>query len=103
MSFLIESPDGSERCHVRSLEGYDDWTVIARGRGSRPREGCVLVDGRWVKDRDCAERIERHARFRAMSRGEMADYFDAELAKRDARIAALEQAVTALQNRRGGE
>jgi predicted RNA-binding Zn ribbon-like protein len=26
---LIQSPDGSEKCLVKSMHGYDGWTVIA--------------------------------------------------------------------------
>lgn len=26
---LIQSPDGSEKCLVKSLDGYDGWSVIA--------------------------------------------------------------------------
>ena len=33
---LIESPNGSEKCLVNSLEGYDGWTVLAEGVSAPP-------------------------------------------------------------------
>lgn len=49
---LIQSPDGSEKCLVTSLDGYDGWTVIANP--CRPPN-----DGEfWCSDNDAWKPIE---------------------------------------------
>lgn len=45
---LIQSPDGSEKCLVESLVGYDGWTVIANPcRAPSPFEYWCADDSAW--------------------------------------------------------
>jgi hypothetical protein len=51
--FLIEK-DG-EKQFVGSLDGYDGWTVLGRGKCAAPPIGTAQwIHGRWVADRDPA-------------------------------------------------
>jgi hypothetical protein len=40
---LLQSPDGREKCLVESAEGYDGWSVVAKGV-SKPKPGCYWCE-----------------------------------------------------------
>jgi hypothetical protein len=56
---LIEAPDGSERCLVNSLNGYDGWKVLADDV-CEPEPHCVWCDeeGKWKVDEAAKARAE---------------------------------------------
>lgn len=81
MSYLIEH-DG-EKVWTKDLEGYEGCKVLHEGKACKPREHCVLKDGKWVLCKETKEKAERRAKFRAMDRDELVDHILSEI---DARL-----------------
>lgn len=50
MSYLIENPKGTERVYTDSLEGYEDWKVLAEGSEAKPSECHDFADGVWTEN-----------------------------------------------------
>lgn len=47
--FLIENPQTGERQCVEALSGYEDWTVLRKGKGAAPPdEEAVWEKGQWT-------------------------------------------------------
>ena len=92
MSILIESPDGKERCHVDSLDGYEGWTVVAKGAACRPKECCAWDEQSktWKKDPAKVAKRDQEARHN-MPRKDLLAVIDA----LESRIEALEQRANA--------
>lgn len=62
---LIESPDGTEKCLVESLDGYDGWTVIAKGI-DKPEPHCYWCEDAqgWKLDEAARDKAELLAKVR---------------------------------------
>lgn len=99
MSYLVEKPDGSERVWTPSLSGYEDWTLIREGAGTKPKDFQKLVANDWQADADRRTRVERKARFVAMDREELVDFLLAVIKKGDARLDAAEARIAALESK----
>jgi hypothetical protein len=84
MSYLVEK--NGERQHVVSLDGYEDWTVLAEGANSRPVDHADWnpTAKRWVVNPGLQAAAMRVAAANAMSRAELL-----------ARIEALEARLAA--------
>lgn len=81
MSYLIEK-DG-ERQHVGSLDGYEDWIVLAEGVNAKPKEHADFVGGRWRVNTARKAAAEKKAARRAKG-------WEAVVEELEARITALE-------------
>lgn len=89
MMYLIKM--GDEVQCVQSLEGYEGCEVLEEGVAAPRHPCCERVDGRWRINRESARREKLHG----MPRGELIDMFEA-------RIAALEERLEALDGRKAG-
>lgn len=93
MSYLLESPDKSERVHSESRDGYDGWTLLAEGPDSEPVEHATFDGKRWVVDEEAKAAAKRASKLRGMPREEFMALIDAKLTEQaerhDAEIAKL--------------
>jgi hypothetical protein len=58
MRYLVENPENGERQNVESLEGYDGWTILAKGSKSEPKEYHRFKSGRWIHDPEMEQAIK---------------------------------------------
>lgn len=96
MSYLIEK--NGERCHVESLNGYEDWTVVAEGEAARPVDFANFVDGLWLVDEAAKAEAERKA---AILAADPVGRFD-ELQARIAELEAMVQVMAPLVEQTSG-
>ncbi len=95
MSYLIEK-DG-ERVWAPSLNGYEGWTILRQGIGTKPPENAELIDGNWVVNQSFKTAAERRTKFENMSKEQVVDFLLNIIKKGDARLDALEARVTKLE------
>jgi hypothetical protein len=91
MSFLIEK--NGERQHVKSLKGYEGWTVLKKGRGSQPVDHAEFVDGKWKVDPDLKARREKRTALVAMVPRDWREHVVDRLDALEAEIARLSAAI----------
>lgn len=95
MSYLIESPDGQERVHTRSLDGYEDWRVLAEGAKAEPVEGAQWDEAAraWTVDPMQSAEARRAAEVRAMPSQQRFDVLMDEIEALKAQMITLEQFI----------
>lgn len=91
---LIEK-NGERQC-VKSMDGYDGWTVLANSVSEPPEHSEWIAGQGYVVDEVKAAEVAEESRLRALPRRELMaemetklDFLKGELAKRDVQIAEL--------------
>ncbi len=85
---LIESPDGSEKCLVASMAGYDGWTLVASDV-IKPEAGCYWDDAGKSWKVDATARGKQSALAKVKDPAALLEIID----DLTARIVALEAAA----------
>lgn len=96
MSYLVENPEQTERVYTDSLEGYEDWTVIADGEEARPIECHDFVDGAWVANAEQEQARDYEISISSKSKDELVMQLAAELEDLRARVVTLEAYIGSL-------
>lgn len=74
MSYLLESPDKKERVWTNDRTKYKDWTLLAEGPDSKPRDDCDFDNAtkKWIPNPEKKKATKERSKLRCMSKDELA-------------------------------